>query len=394
MINHGLNFVERRIPKDEHFVQQYSMLERYSGGGDLSAPAIVACGRLPTRLHRAYLEEYGCTEIVIHDGPFTVDYDFFAGTDSKPRVYNAYNSEAVLYRQLHPNDKSQPIHELVRTAEQRMLHNADVVLYCSEGDLSAFKDLAPDAGFDALYVPNGVNPLAEVEYTSVNASSEWRVVFMGSGHPPNAVAADFIVKTLAPALPGISFDIIGNCLPEGRYPANVKRHGVVDDAMKQQILRRANLALNPMAAGSGSNVKVLEYFAFGLPVLSTDFGMRGIQAKAGQDYLVAPLDEFATPGAREYFTRKKEASIGPFAENLVQSEALIAEANLHLERLAPLIVSEQAVGGTLGEDDLHLFATLRSHSIVKGLVYPPVVEAYRQRMTKRAAIMLHDEMAS
>lgn len=293
VINHGLNFVERRIPKDEHFVQQYSMLERYSGGGDLSAPAIVACGRLPTRLHRAYLEEYGCTEIVIHDGPFTVDYDFFAGTDSKPRVYNAYNSEAVLYRQLHPNDKSQPIHELVRTAEQRMLHNADVVLYCSEGDLSAFKDLAPDAGFDALYVPNGVNPLAEVEHTSVNASNDLRVVFMGSGHPPNAVAADFIVQKLAPVLPGISFDIIGSCLQEGHYPANVKRHGVVDDAMKQQILRRANLALNPMAAGSGSNVKVLEYFAFGLPVLSTDFGMRGIQAEAGQDYLAAPLDEFA-----------------------------------------------------------------------------------------------------
>ena len=293
VINHGLNFVERRIPKDEHFVQQYSMLERYSGGGDLSAPAIAACGRLPTRLHRAYLEEYDCAEVVIHDGPFTVDYDFFAGTDSKPRVYNAYNSEAVLYRQLHSNDQSQPIHEIVHTAEQRMLYNADVVFYCSEVDLLAFKDLAPDAGFDALYVPNGVNPFAEVEHTSVNVGNERRVVFMGSGHPPNAIAAEFIAQTLAPASPGISFDIIGSCLPAGHYPANVKRHGIVDDAMKAQILRRANLALNPMAAGSGSNVKVLEYFAFGLPVLSTDFGMRGIQAEAGQDYLVAPLDEFA-----------------------------------------------------------------------------------------------------
>lgn len=346
VINHGLNFVERRIPKDEHFVQQYSMLERYSGGGDLSAPAIVACGRLPTRLHRAYLEEYGCTEIVIHDGPFTVDYDFFAGTDSKPRVYNAYNSEAVLYRQLHPNDKSQPIHELVRTAEQRMLHNADVVLYCSEGDLSAFKDLAPDAGFDALYVPNGVNPLAEVEYTSVNASSEWRVVFMGSGHPPNAVAADFIVKTLAPALPGISFDIIGNCLPEGHYPANVKRHGVVDDAMKQQILRRANLALNPMAAGSGSNVKVLEYFAFGLPVLSTDFGMRGIQAKAGQDYLVAPLDEFAQALHAAVGDKKILAFIAAAGKTLaLQKYTWEAIARPVAERLEELVAIKKVRNG-------------------------------------------------
>ena len=53
VINHGLNFVERRIPKDEHFVQQYSMLESYSGGGDLSAPAIAGCGRLDPRCHVA-----------------------------------------------------------------------------------------------------------------------------------------------------------------------------------------------------------------------------------------------------------------------------------------------------------------------------------------------------
>ena len=121
----------------------------------------------------------------------------------------------------------------------------------------------------------------------------FRAVFMGSGHPPNAEAADFIVRTLAPALPEVGFDIVGSCLQEGSYPPNVRRHGVVDDAAKNRLLGLADLALNPMAAGSGSNVKVLEYFAHGLPVLSTSFGMRGIQAEAGRDYLEASLDQFA-----------------------------------------------------------------------------------------------------
>ena len=94
-------------------------------------------------------------------------------------------------------------------------------------------------------------------------------------------------------MPDVGFDIVGSCLKEGRYPANVRRHGVVDDAAKNRLLGLADLALNPMAAGSGSNVKVLEYFAHGLPVLSTSFGMRGIQAEAGRDYIEASLDQFA-----------------------------------------------------------------------------------------------------
>lgn len=111
-------------------------------------------------------------------------------------------------------------------------------------------------------------------------------------------------------------------------------------------------------------------------------------------WVKAPLEEFATLGAREYFTRKKEASIGVFAENLAQSAELIAEANAHLLELAPLIASEQAVNVELSEDDIHLFATLRSFSIVRGIEYPAQVNAYRKRMAERSGIPLHDGIAS
>lgn len=293
VVNHGLNFVERRIPKDDHFVTQYAALEKYSGGGDLSGPAIAACGNLPTLLHRAYLEEYEKADILIHDFPFTVDYDLFVGIDGKPRVYNAHNCETQLYEQLHPGEKSRPIHDLVRAAEQRMLSNADLVLFCNEGDLDAFRAMEADAKFEALYAPNGMSPVGPSADVSVSRDEVFRTVFMGSGHPPNAKAAEFIAHSLAPALPGVHFDIVGSCLPEGDYPPNLVRHGLVDDATKARILTHADLALNPMAAGSGSNVKVLDYFAYGLPVLSTPFGMRGINAEAGRDYLEVPMDRFA-----------------------------------------------------------------------------------------------------
>lgn len=291
---HGADFIERRIPKDDYFIRQYAQLDSHGNGGDLSGPAIAVSGGFPTRLHQAYLEEYEKADVIIHDDPFTVAYDLFAGLDRKFRIYNSYNCETLLYQQLHPDERSHPIHDIVRQAELRMLEMSDLVLYCNEEDLAAFREMAPDADFDALYAPNGMMPLGAYKASSVRSSpGRFRTVFMGSGHPPNAQAAEFITRKLAPQLPEFDFEIIGSCLPEGRYPPNVRRHGVVSDDIKKQVLGAANLALNPMAAGSGSNVKVLDYFAHDLPVLSTAFGMRGIQAEAGRDYLEAGLEQFA-----------------------------------------------------------------------------------------------------
>jgi glutaredoxin 2 len=61
--------------------------------------------------------------------------------------------------------------------------------------------------------------------------------------------------------------------------------------------------------------------------------------------------------------------------------------------LEPLIKSPDAVNGELSEDDIHLFATLRSMSIVRGIVYPPAIEAYRVCMAERVGIDLHDQVA-
>jgi hypothetical protein len=292
IVNHGAGFVERRIPKDDFFTRQYSFLESYSGGGDLSGPCLASCGKFPTRLHQAYLEEYENADVIIHDFPFTIEYDLFSGLDDKLRVYNAHNCETQLYRQLHVGEKSQPIHEIVRQAELRMLDVADLVLYCNQDDLAAFRELAPEAEFEAVYAPNGMTPISEQIRATKFREDAFSTVFMGSGHPPNVHAAEFIVRTLAPRLPHITFDIIGSCLQEGRYPPNVRKHGVISDELKRQLLIQADLALNPMEAGSGSNVKVLDYYAHGLPVMSTVFGMRGVEADAGKEYLEATLDEF------------------------------------------------------------------------------------------------------
>lgn len=295
-VTHGATFLERRIPKDRHFVDRWMELEKFSSGGDLSGPATAAAAKYPTLLHKTYLEEYEHADIIIHDFPFTVGYDLFRGLDRKLRVYNSHNCESVLYRQLHREARSAPIHALVEAAEVDLLNHADLVHYCNEDDLVAFRKLDGARVASVQYVPHGTSPRPggpeDRDSEPMVRRDVTTAVFMGSAHPPNIAAARFIAEELAPKLPHVEFQIIGSCLPEGDYGRNVRRLGVVSDDIKEELLRLADVALNPMDSGSGSNVKVVDYFSFGVPLVSTQFGMRGINASPDLHFVAATLDSF------------------------------------------------------------------------------------------------------
>lgn len=111
-------------------------------------------------------------------------------------------------------------------------------------------------------------------------------------------------------------------------------------------------------------------------------------------WAAADLEEFSTPEARAFFVRNKEAAIGAFADHMAASPTYISNINDCLPALDTLILSPDAVNGELSEDDIHLFATLRSLSIVRGIVYPPAVDAYRKRMADRTGVDLHDPIAA
>jgi glycosyltransferase involved in cell wall biosynthesis len=70
--------------------------------------------------------------------------------------------------------------------------------------------------------------------------------------------------------------------------------GVVDDVTKDVLLGMADVALNPIQFGSGTNLKMLDYLAAGVPVISSKFGMRGLQLQSGKDLFACELAEFGS----------------------------------------------------------------------------------------------------
>lgn len=282
--NHNARFREVRVPKDAAFVEAWQRLSSEAGGGDLSAPALAASSETFGALHEAYLAEHGEADIIIHDSPFLVGYDLFLGFDGKPRIYNSYNVESDIYRELHKDSSSSAIHEVVITAEQLICRHANVVTVCSSEDGARLRALF---GYDGPIevVPNGIDRFSLPQGRSGGKG----FVFIGSGHRPNRTAAEVIVNEIAPLFPNDPFHILGTCMEPGILAPNVTAHGMVDDATKRKLFASALAGLNPMAEGGGSSLKIADMAAHGLPLISTEMGVRGFDYVAGKHYEVLDL---------------------------------------------------------------------------------------------------------
>jgi len=154
-----------------------------------------------------------------------------------------------------------------------------------------------------MEVPNGVC-LEETPFTPFEARRARQkafgfgrravALFIGSWHPPNLDAVERIVA-FAPDHPDVAFLVVGSVGQpfEGRdLPPNVRLLGAVSAAMRNVLLGSADVALNPMSYGSGSNLKMLDYFAAGVPVLSTPFGARGLAVTDRAHAFIAPIEGF------------------------------------------------------------------------------------------------------
>lgn len=101
------------------------------------------------------------------------------------------------------------------------------------------------------------------------------------------------------------------------------------------------------------------------------------------------MPEFKTHASRDYFSKKKEASIGNFEEHL-------ALTNEYLDLLTPgwdgLVVGNEEFfdieSRPVQVGDIHLFASLKCLTVVKDLEFPPLVQEYMNRLSIASRVSL------
>lgn len=124
------------------------------------------------------------------------------------------------------------------------------------------------------------------------------VLFIGSWHPPNLEALTFIINVLARDLPNYYFMVIGSIKDyylqtHKRFPKNVLAFGVVEELEKYELYKLADIAINPMFSGSGTNLKMLDYMSAGIPVVATEVGARGLDIENGVHFVEATKEGFS-----------------------------------------------------------------------------------------------------
>lgn len=307
---HAPGFVTTTVPKSaEHDRRERAIEQR----ARIPVTDIVASALVPLTpafgdaLGRALK---GATAVIVAE-PYLVGA-VLATAPEVPIAYDAYNAEVTLKADVLPDGPARdPLLEIVRRLEGEAFRRAILVTACSADDALTLRDAYGPR--PVVEIANGVDVDA-ITYVGPEergrASHAWRqaferlhrglggaaalAVFVGSWHPPNLDAVEHILR-YALRMPDVGFLVAGSVgiqFHTRPLPPNVTLLGVVSDEAKRALLSAADVALNPMTRGSGTNLKTIEYFASGAPTVSTATGVRGLGVTGGREALIADAADF------------------------------------------------------------------------------------------------------
>jgi glycosyltransferase involved in cell wall biosynthesis len=121
-----------------------------------------------------------------------------------------------------------------------------------------------------------------------------RITFLGGLHwPPNAEGVRWFAAEVFPrirsAVPQACLTVIGRNPPAGLGGPGVDVTGYLDDPAP--YLAETAVFIVPLHAGGGMRVKILDAWAWGLPVVATTIGAEGLAYQDGHDLLIADQPE-------------------------------------------------------------------------------------------------------
>jgi len=346
-IRHNERCEEYRVPKTMAHHRLHQAMERVLRQGECSGVVVAMAARFHPSFVERVREVVATSRIVVFEYPFPLGPLFPSRSKDRPfLVYNAYNVESALLRETMRGMPGRLAARWLARHERILARRADLVFACSHEDADAMATRYDVDPTKIYIVPNGVEMtraanaraaanarvIEPVDLADDESAAQARrrlglapetavALFLGSQHPPNIDAARFLIEKVAPLLPETAFLVAGSVCeglpPQGADPIrNVRLHGKFEEEEKRVLMRAATVAVNPVFSGSGTNLKMLEFFAAGLPVVSTQRGARGLAARDGQHLVLASAENFAETLEDLLADREKRMTVGRAARRL------------------------------------------------------------------------------
>jgi glycosyltransferase involved in cell wall biosynthesis len=215
-------------------------------------------------------------------------------------VLDQHNAVYLIPKRYAENQRSPIARTLLRREADKLeayerdaCERFDRVVWVTEEDRRAVS--SPSSSRHDSVIPIATDPTLQ---TRLKRSQPFRVTFLGGLHwPPNLDGVSWFLEHVWPkvavALPSAVMTLIGR---QGRgrlpLPARARRvevTGYVSDP--HRYLSETAVFVVPLRAGAGMRVKILDAWCWGLPVVSTTIGAEGLQAKPGENLLIADDEE-------------------------------------------------------------------------------------------------------
>lgn len=212
------------------------------------------------------------SDLIIVDHYATAPMLDFLNNKKIPILYSSQNCESDLVEQIYTQNSED--FNLVYTVEKNIINKSTSLAYCSRDDLHKMQDYF-DINAKTYYIPNGTTIPKNIK-PGQNIKSK-NIIFIGSGHPPNTVAAENIIK-LAKIVPQYNFVIAGKCvagIDHLKIPQNVIKIKNINNKEVEDLFSYAFAFINPMESGSGTHLKMMKALGYSLPIISSEVGARG-----------------------------------------------------------------------------------------------------------------------
>ena len=252
----------------------------------------------PARLR----EKLAWCDVVVADFPFVHPVFSFASARGKVRVLSTHNVEHEL--QAQGGRSGGLLRGLVRRIELRAVAASDILVTCCEADRRFFESNAPVRR--SVVVPNAIDVRRFRGLETARAGTRQALglgedvlvlLFTASKYPPNYEAFAYLTAFATThhaflAEQKIHILVVGNVSSSAVRRPGLTATGPVDAV--EPYFAAADAALNPLTQGAGTNVKMYEFIAARLPLVTTVFGARGFALEQERTAIL-----FERPGLRE-----------------------------------------------------------------------------------------------
>ncbi len=222
-----------------------------------------------------------------------------ARTPGLKTVLDLHNALWVLYRRQAANMGGprklllERDWRLLKSYEAAACAEFDHVMAVSEEDRAALAEAGASGAGKILVVPITVDGDEKpVVSRAVGAS---HILHIGTMYwPPNIDAIRWFVGEVLPLIraerPDVVFDCVGSRPPQdlidlGARDSRINVTGYVADALP--FHEQAAVTIVPVLAGGGVRVKILDWMAQGMPIVTTTVGCEGIRVLHGESAMIA-----------------------------------------------------------------------------------------------------------